>query len=273
MAVPTAKTGSVMMCDKGTAPVPLVASGKAAVSLCGALAAVVSDALTGSNISPFGACAILKSACVPLPNGKWVNPIVNSCIIGNEESLLEGATLPCTIGGIISVMSAAQATVLVGENRLAIVKSLAAYMAGEMGRNAWGLLDLLRVDAWDLGPFSIPREADQGIDLARALERFVNNVRPGGAWDYKQWLSDAYDPVSGTELKRDIWGNVHYGYVGSAMGFPTRVLKAGGNFPRRDDPRDQAAIELGAKLWRERGLGLTPEDLLEGVRDNADKLK
>ena len=111
-----AKTGSMMVCDKGTAAIPLVASGDAEVSICGALAAVVSDVLPGTNINPFGMCVKLQSACTPRPNGQWVNPIVNGCIIGKKESLLEGAELPCTIGGTISVMSAAQATVLVGQN-------------------------------------------------------------------------------------------------------------------------------------------------------------
>lgn len=34
MSKPIAMTGSVLMCDKGAAPVPLVASGSASVKIC-----------------------------------------------------------------------------------------------------------------------------------------------------------------------------------------------------------------------------------------------
>jgi hypothetical protein len=273
MSIPAAVTGSVMVCDKGTAMVPLVASGNASVEICGVVAAVITDVLPGANISPFGMCVITKAACSPVPVGTWINQFANDCIIGGAQSLLEGATLPCAVGGTISVMSAKQASVLVGENQAENVQALAEYMAQQMRQNAWGLLDLLRLNTVDIGPLSIPFEPDESIDIARALERFVNNERPGGKWDFKTKLSDVFDAISGTTLKNDIWGNIHYGYVGSAMGFPTSVLKAAGNVPKRDDPRDQAAIEIGAKLWRAHGLKMTKEDLLDNVRANAHKLK
>jgi hypothetical protein len=297
MALPMAKTNSVMMCDKGTAPAPLVASGSATVKICDVFLAAVSDVEPGANISPFGTCIITRSVCSPAPVGFWTNPFDNACIVGGVQSLLEGAKLPCAIGGVISLMSAEQATVLVGENLTKYVQEVAAYMAQQMRQNAGGLLDLLRLDTVDVGLFRVPREPDQPLDIMRALERFINNVRQGGEWDYKTKLWDMFDPISGTVLKNDIWGNMHFGYVGSALGFPTSVLKSAGDadtlasdlknnainlarrdydkirFPRRDDPRDQAAIEIGAKLWRARGLEITEDDLLDNVRANADKLK
>ncbi len=262
-----------MVCDKGTALIPLVASGNAAVSVCGALAAVVSDVLPGQNISPFGVCSILTAACTPLPNGEWVNPIVNTCIIGNKESLLEGATLPCLIGGTISVMSAAQATVIVGRNQFEVVLTVAVYMSHHMGRDAYGLIDLFNLDTWDVGPFHIPREPDQPIDEIKGKLRFLKNYLPGGKWDYKLKLPNVYDPVSGTVLSSDIWGNIHLGYVGSAVGVPRRLLKLSGNIPHRDEARDQLAIDLGADLWHRHGLELTGEDLLNSVRAHARELE
>lgn len=116
MALPMAKTGSVMMCDKGTAPVPLVASGSATVKICDVFLAAVSDVKPGANISPFGTCIITQSVCSPTPVGFWKNPFDNACIVGGVQSLLENAELPCAIGGKISLMSAGQASVLVGKN-------------------------------------------------------------------------------------------------------------------------------------------------------------
>jgi len=111
-----AKTGSVMVCDKGTVTVPIVASGSASVKICDAFLAGVNDVAPGANISPFGICTITKSLCSPAPVGNWVNPFESACIVGNVQGLLEGAKLPCAVGGTISLMSAAQATVLVGNN-------------------------------------------------------------------------------------------------------------------------------------------------------------
>lgn len=132
MSKPIAMTGSVLMCDKGTAPVPLVASGSASVKICNVLAAVVTDILPGTNIFPFGTCAVTKLPCFPIPVGDWTNPFDNLCIIGNRQSLLEGATLPCLIGGTISVMSAAQAAVFAGRNLL-ITAGLIPTQVGEGG--------------------------------------------------------------------------------------------------------------------------------------------
>lgn len=113
-----ATTGSVLLCDKGTVPVPLVAYGGASLKICGVSAAAITDIIPGSNVSPFRMCAITKAVCSPTPVGNWRNPIDNQCITGNTQSLLEGTTLPCTVGGTLSVMSASQASVLVGRNLL-----------------------------------------------------------------------------------------------------------------------------------------------------------
>lgn len=104
-----------MVCDKGTAAVPLTASGGASVTICGAFAAVVTDIAPGANISPFGICTLTQVLCTPTPVGQWLNPFA-SCLVGNAQSLLQGATLQCALGGTISIMTAAQASVLISAN-------------------------------------------------------------------------------------------------------------------------------------------------------------
>jgi len=150
MALPIAKTGSVMVCDKGTATVPLVASGSASVKICDVFLAAVSDIIPGANISPFGTCIITQTLCSPTPVGFWTNPFDNACIVGGVQSLLEGARLPCAIGGTIKLMSAAQASVLVGKN-LAYMEEvlLGLELAGLLTRAqilAWALAGLKRQD-------------------------------------------------------------------------------------------------------------------------------
>ncbi len=97
----------------------------------------------------------------------------------------------------------------------------------------------------------------------------------------------------GSSLYRfDIWSNIHYGYVGRASGFSQPELTGGagieqigsdvyhGNMPHRsgeadnwasswDDPSDNAAILIGAQLWDQYGLAVTPADLYLAVLDNS----
>lgn len=93
MSLPTSATGLVLVCDKGTQTVPLTASGKASVRICGFAAAVVGDTVPGENITPFGTCIILNSVCSPAPVGAWANPFA-SCIMGRETSDTRGSPEP-----------------------------------------------------------------------------------------------------------------------------------------------------------------------------------
>ncbi len=112
---PVAVTGAVLVCDKGTTPAPLKASGVGTVKICDVFAATIIDVAPVTNISPFGMCLVTKAVCSPAPVGLWQNPLGNKCIFGNTESLLEGATLPCAIGGTISVKRASQTPAHVGD--------------------------------------------------------------------------------------------------------------------------------------------------------------
>ncbi len=105
------------------------------------------------------------------------------------------------------------------------------------------------------------------IGKSTATAVFVNNVRPGGLWDFKSqdsWglVSEQTYRYENMLLEFDDIGNIHYGYVGRALFCEDVLLTAGGmvqiisgtsdfnywdsNF---DDPRDQAMISIGSNLW------------------------
>ena len=78
---------------------------------------------------------------------------------------------------------------------------------------------------------------------ADALAKWGLKVRTGGDWDHKPKLDymldldgnswdknddDYFFPIRGDkkhEYYYDIWSNIHYGYVGSAIGFDCSTLK------------------------------------------------
>ena len=96
---------------------------------------------------------------------------------------------------------------------------------------------------------------------------FANKVKPDGEWDFKSQEDWNLSPevtyyYKNKELRYDDIGNIHYGYVGSAVYSETLLLRMGGviqiltrsskleyAFSNFDDPRDQEMIEFGALLW------------------------
>ena len=140
------------------------------------------------------------------------------------------------------------------------------------------------------------------INKGQASWRFFNLVHPGGDWDHKGEILEhygnwAHDSTSDTSYQYDTWSNIHYGYVGAASGFSDFELTSGAGFAqimagtsdvslldpeywsRRtqelgdadflaafDDPKDQAAVNLGIKLWEEYGEDLTVEQILDALR-------
>ncbi len=86
----------------------------------------------------------------------------------------------------------------------------------------------------------------------------------------------------------DIWSNIHYGYVGQASGFSQSELTGGAGveqigsdlynkvLPHRspradnwaaswDNPSDNAAIQIGIRLWNQYGLAVRPADIYLAV--------
>ncbi|MBR0654984.1 polymorphic toxin type 44 domain-containing protein [Plastoroseomonas arctica] len=135
---------------------------------------------------------------------------------------------------------------------------------------------------------------------AAAMVLWYNKVAAGRDWDHKgrlkphnAWVSDG-----DTAYRFDIWSNIHYGFVGRAVGFSAWTLKAGaggaqvkdktvppGYWDRRfntlgdadflaafDDPDDQAAIMLGVDLYNAKGLAMLATDLSDDVRARKSSL-
>ncbi|MBC7228647.1 MAG: hypothetical protein H5T61_15680 [Thermoflexales bacterium] len=112
----------------------------------------------------------------------------------------------------------------------------------------------------------------------------IINERPGKPWGYSTVGSRLY--------YFDIWSNIHYGYVGRASGFSQPELTGGagieqigsdfvsGVTPHRspdadnwlaswDDPSDNAAIQIGIRLWNQYGLAVRPADLYLAVLEES----
>ena len=100
-----------------------------------------------------------------------------------------------------------------------------------------------------------------------AMMYFVENVKPGGKWDFKSQAEWSLNPdviyiYNGNELRYDDIGNIHYGYVGHVLFSEQALLQAGGLVQVYagtsklsyynswfDDPRDSKMISYGYHLW------------------------
>jgi hypothetical protein len=95
---------------------------------------------------------------------------------------------------------------------------------------------------------------------------FYNKVKYGGAWDYK--LRYGYSTkyiFHGKTITGSDFGNIHYGYVGSAAGFSPITLKTAAGFAQAlhnygsynpskmnayfDEPRDTKMKQLGIDMY------------------------
>lgn len=131
----------------------------------------------------------------------------------------------------------------------------------------------------------IHKEMMKNLQTLDPLSRlkFVINVMSEGKWDYKIPIQKEFnvwslDAPRGTRYQHDIWGNLHYGYIGSAIGYSKIFLLLGGHFaslqstlfkrafPKFDEPKDQAAITIGINLWNSFGRNVKKDDILRKVR-------
>ena len=146
-------------------------------------------------------------------------------------------------------------------------------------------------------PPSIDIDVPNPTRALRDWKNMVGNRRP---WDHKAAIRAAFgdwsdDRSSGLQYFYDIWSNLHYGYVGSFIGFGAWLLKAGagyaqvaagtnpgGYWDRRaetlgdadflaafDDPKDQEAIMVGVHLWEQQRATVSVTDVVEHVRLHA----
>jgi hypothetical protein len=179
---------------------------------------------------------------------------------------------------------------------MASMTDVAGFITAEMLKNARSEVAKSIARYTDEGAFA-PIDYYKGMQLWKA---WVGNRKP---WDHKADIKKnfgewAHDGESARFYNFDIWSNLHYGYVGRAAAFATWVLKSGagyaqykagtspdGYWKRRagtvgdadcfaalDDPKDQAAIEIGAALWDELKLGVLLTSVLIACRKRAAEL-
>jgi len=143
-----------------------------------------------------------------------------------------------------------------------------------------------------------------------ALALFGWMVRQRGPWDPKPYIEDHSIPPHSQQIGQywyyyDVWGNVMFGYLGSAAGFQEWELLNGGGLaqlvtdvrwapyaaqiggccrlapmPRPwhnfyllwafDHPQDRVTTRMGIRLWREHETGVKTRDIIEAVVQAGD---
>jgi Bacterial toxin 44 len=97
------------------------------------------------------------------------------------------------------------------------------------------------------------------------LSDFINLVQPKGAWDFKYGANEkggrrGYYFFGDTLYSAEDYGNIHYGYVGTAGGFAPWALAAGAGAVQENkmsgwygtffnDPRDQENTARGIAAY------------------------
>ena len=175
---------------------------------------------------------------------------------------------------------------------------------------------ITQLQAWNTQCLTCEAPAYSEVQLANAMADgearvlagivFAWKVRQGGEWDPKPLLmkelsKENEDPYwsqlweGGAEYYYDVWGNIEYGYLGTAAGFSEDALLDGAGaeqigssigyaikyqssefLPRRvpgvkglrawDHPADQAGIRIGIDLWNTYNLTITPMDIIQAIK-------
>jgi len=143
---------------------------------------------------------------------------------------------------------------------------------------------------------------------ASALKAWATTVRAGADWDHKpkladmlglkgtngvedkfQWWyslfpswrdDDFYFPIRGDsehEYFYDFWSNIHYGYLGTAIGFSRNVLQYGASVGDAvlagvNDQSDMVTVDIGIDLWNKYGTALTVNQLQEAILSKREQL-
>ena len=115
-------------------------------------------------------------------------------------------------------------------------------------------------------------------DFESELEYFYNSVNSNARWDYKvkkRWEADIKVPYlgvtgefifNGEVITAEDFGNLHFGFIGKAMGFTDKILFMGGGYAAHDgnfdlsilsgpyfgdDPNDHKYIQKGIDMYNE----------------------
>jgi RHS repeat-associated protein len=165
------------------------------------------------------------------------------------------------------------------------------FIYNEMIRNSQGeeakyMKNMLSEECFDFSQIYPPQ--------LNAYLTFFNLTKTGGLWDHKWQLrqklhirvnnwADEYFPIRGNEefeYYLDIWSNIHFGYVGLAIGFPKEDLENLPDLHNRvpaylkpivkslfgsNGPGDLISVKIGLSLWETYGTALTKQQLHSAI--------
>lgn len=136
-------------------------------------------------------------------------------------------------------------------------------------------------------------------ERSAAYATWAGKVAPDGIWDHKTPILAAFDEeqtVYGQHYTHDTWSNIHYGYVGRALGFTGDELLYGAGLAQfldearkgfsndnyvdylksgnamqtyLDNGNDPAFIQFGIRLWDTYGDSLTREIFVEELSQSG----
>ena len=162
------------------------------------------------------------------------------------------------------------------------------------------------MDLYNTISFNHQKRALEHVALIRpssrlASEQFADLVGYNKVWDHKPCIlaetgQFAFHLGREFRFRWDVWSNIHYGYIGMALGFDKKILidAAGvaqeqndsdpsmlkvlrrwisGSLDKLDDIADTAAVKLGIKMWEDHGNGITWEILENAVLNTRMKIK
>lgn len=158
---------------------------------------------------------------------------------------------------------------------------VAAYMYREFtnnikSREAIAIRELLQ-------PSNIVTQAlyDPIKSRAAALAIWYLKVKSGADWDHKPEIikrcnlieGDKHFPIFGDTTHEwffDIWSNIHYGYVGTSVGFNEGTLIGGANAGEifgagGNDPIDDAMAKIGIRMWQRYGADIGEHQIASEV--------
>lgn len=144
-----------------------------------------------------------------------------------------------------------------------------------------------------IGLFAPAGQAFVMLSKIQSLWKFREIIDTNKPWDHKPKIQALF-PTMGLstpfyhrylhndrhyEISYDIWSNIHFGYIGKAIGFWEWLLELGADIVQRnifgDDPQDTAAIKIGYQLYDTYEANLsnfTAEQLLDIIIENKHNL-
>lgn len=122
---------------------------------------------------------------------------------------------------------------------------------------------------------------DPVSNAALALVTWYSKVKSGAVWDHKPEIirrcnlvsGDMHFPIFGDTTHEwffDIWSNLHYGYVGTSVGFDEFTLISGANAGEffgagGNDPMDDAITRIGIRMWKDYGENIDEHQIAREI--------